>query len=142
TLYSLRSSFATASSCWSALRIPVGSVSGSSFAFFFTATATPETYTLSLHDALPILLPALRTPAGAGGDGLLRRCAGPCGALPAGAGATGRPRAGERGQAPGRIADRSRSARSGRAGRARCTPSRTGRPSPARATALAARATG
>src|SRR5690606_41277959 len=27
--------------------------------FFFTATATPEIYTLSLHDALPICLPGL-----------------------------------------------------------------------------------
>src|SRR5206468_12826559 len=27
--------------------------------FFFTATATPEIYTLSLHDALPIYVPQL-----------------------------------------------------------------------------------
>mgnify|MGYP006992674612 CR=1 FL=1 len=28
-----------------------------SFLFFFTVTATTEIYTLSLHDALPILIP-------------------------------------------------------------------------------------
>src|SRR5437899_8893577 len=31
-----------------------------SFIFFFNATATTEIYTLSLHDALPILAPARR----------------------------------------------------------------------------------
>src|SRR5947199_5975808 len=37
----------------------------SSFFFFFNNTATPEIYTLSLHDALPIYLPIVRyvTPA-------------------------------------------------------------------------------
>src|SRR5690349_22951383 len=44
------------------------------FFFFFYATATPETYTLSLHDALPILLhfcfgPRLRRPVNPFADG-------------------------------------------------------------------------
>src|SRR2546430_8875918 len=39
--------------------------------FFFNDTATTEIYTLSLHDALPILLPVLRAePAGAAPPGV------------------------------------------------------------------------
>src|SRR5689334_24235145 len=44
--------------------------------FFFNATATTEIYTLSLHDALPILVCSLRTPR----DGWyfeIGRCMGP-----------------------------------------------------------------
>src|SRR2546430_11119422 len=36
--------------------------------FFFNYTATPEIYTLSLHDALPIFLRALRQPVCPGGE--------------------------------------------------------------------------
>src|SRR3712207_9371874 len=42
--------------------------------FFFNDTATTEIYTLSLHDALPILEPEQ---AGAGEQGGPRRCRGP-----------------------------------------------------------------
>src|SRR2546430_10142833 len=38
----------------------------STFFFFFNDTATTEIYTLSLHDALPILLAAVRAVRGAG----------------------------------------------------------------------------
>src|SRR2546422_6219592 len=46
------------------------STSSRSFLFFFNDTATTEIYTLSLHDALPIL------PGQAPDMGLLRPCAG------------------------------------------------------------------
>src|SRR2546430_14258262 len=53
------------------------------FFFFFNDTATTEIYTLSLHDALPILTAALIGAAvGAGITLLLRR--GPSGRRPAG----------------------------------------------------------
>src|ERR1017187_9111852 len=34
------------------------------FLFFFNDTATPDIYALSLHDALPICLPAIAPPTG------------------------------------------------------------------------------
>src|SRR5438552_12583454 len=37
-----------------------------SYFFFYTDTETPEIYTLSLHDALPICLPRQREPGDAG----------------------------------------------------------------------------
>src|SRR5690606_41553641 len=82
--------------------------------FFFTATATTEIYTLSLHDALPIWLPAARGRCRGGGGTprpgerrwLFRAgrssVAVPVGSIPAGApfpfvGACGRGSAGRRG---------------------------------------------
>src|SRR5436309_7446484 len=41
--------------CFSSFVLPIPLVSASSTFFFFNDTATTEIYTLSLHDALPIL---------------------------------------------------------------------------------------
>src|SRR5439155_21930508 len=64
--------------CISLLYIPPPLYFSSFFFFFFNATATPEIYTLSLHDALPICprycwgaLGAPQTPIG--GSGFIRR---------------------------------------------------------------------
>src|SRR5688572_32451360 len=47
--------------------------------FFFNDTATTEIYTLSLHDALPILISAVRSSSfsrsGSGGTGISERAA-------------------------------------------------------------------
>src|SRR5690242_8192502 len=43
---------------------PLPLIYASGSLFFFTATASTEIYTLSLHDALPILLPILGTISG------------------------------------------------------------------------------
>src|SRR5438309_5265279 len=50
-------------------RVSTATISRSStqcsfFIFFFNDTATTEIYTLSLHDALPILAPVAKTPFG------------------------------------------------------------------------------
>src|SRR2546427_5996921 len=46
---------------------------GSSCFFFFNDTATTEIYTLSLHDALPILSAAYEDPTVVGATGRIRR---------------------------------------------------------------------
>src|SRR2546425_8823046 len=59
--------------------------------FFFNDTATTEIYTLSLHDALPIYLPAVDAAVVGGGHGIVSRAAGRRGHLRRGRADQGEP---------------------------------------------------